>query len=310
MQADDIYKSPTILSAYFGRYNFFTVLLLKDDIPFIHNQLAHTSLFNINVVLICFNRIQLDNIFHTKHKTMKKLLITTLICLIITKGLFAQDCLHYLYLQKDKIIEMTGYSKKGDVLSKTSAKVIDVKTAGGTATANVVTDIFDKNGKQLGTTNTDYKCDGSSVSVQMHFDGDKTQDKSATMNINVTGNMTEQYPLDMKVGDHLKDYTSQVQMIHGTTATVKVTDRIVEAKENLTTPAGTWECFRISYKSTITTTVAKSSSDTANKFNAVFNKLGIKPPSSTNETTIWYVPGFAVIKILTKNGYIELTGLK
>ncbi|WP_259067762.1 hypothetical protein HDF24_19065 [Mucilaginibacter sp. X4EP1] len=241
---------------------------------------------------------------------MKKSLLTILTCLLIIKGLYAQDCLHYLYLQKDKTIEMTGYNKKGDVISKTSAKVIDVKTAGGTTTANVVTDIFDKNGKPLGTTNMDYKCDGSSVSVQMHFNDDKTQGKPAGMNINVTGNMTEQYPADMKVGDHLKDYSSQVQMIHGTTATVKVTDRIVEAKESLTTPAGTWECFRISYKSTVTTSFEKSNSDTVNKFNAVFNKLGIKPPSSTNETTVWYVPGFALIKILTKNGYIEITGIK
>lgn len=242
---------------------------------------------------------------------MKKSLLTILACLLIAKGLHAQDCLHYLYLQKGKTIEMTGYNKKGDVVSKSSAKVVDVQTIGGVSTANVVTDVFDKNGKQMGTTNMDYKCDGNSVTMQMHFTGDQTQGKPAPgMNINVTGNGSEPYPADMKVGDHLKDYTSQVQMVQGTTATVKVTDRIVEAKESLTTPAGTWDCFRISYKSTITTSFAKSSNDTTNKFTAVFNKLGIKPPSSTSQTTVWYVPGFAIIKTLSKNGYIELTGLK
>jgi len=241
---------------------------------------------------------------------MKKSLLTTLICLFITKGLFAQDCLHYLYLQKDKTIEMTGYNKKGDITAKTSSKVADVKTEGGITTANVVTDVFDKTGKKMGTSNMDYKCDGSNVSVQMHFNADQPSGKSGTMNINVAGNMTEQYPADMKVGDHLKDYTSQMQMVSGTTATVKVTDRIVEAKENLTTPAGTWDCFKISYKSNVTTSFAKSTSDTVNKFNSVFNKIGIKPPSSTSETTIWYVPGFAVVKTETKNGYTEITGIK
>lgn len=241
---------------------------------------------------------------------MKKSLLATLACLFIMTGLFAQDCTHYLYMQKDKTIEMTGFNKKGDVTMKSVSKVSDVSTADGTTTAMVDVEIFDKNGKSMGTSTMECKCNGSSFSMQMHFTADQKSKQPTNMNIKVNGSGAEDYPSDMKVGDHLKDYTSQIQMFSGTTSTVKVTDRIVEAKENLTTPAGTWECFKISYKSSITTAFTKSTSDTVNKVVSIFNKLGIKQPANTNTTTAWYVPGLAVVKTETKTGYYEITGIK
>src|SRR5215469_6311662 len=97
---------------------------------------------------------------------MKKILI--IICGLATAWqAVAQDCGNYLYLQKGKTIEMTGYNKKGDVTMKSVAQVSDVSTTGGVVTATVVSQVYDKNGKQVSTSSMDYKCSGGAVSVQM-----------------------------------------------------------------------------------------------------------------------------------------------
>jgi hypothetical protein len=240
---------------------------------------------------------------------MKKFLLS-IPCFLIVAQVLAQDCSQYLYLQKNKTIEMTAYNKKGDVIAKTVSTVSNVSTSKGTTTANVVTESFDKKGKSMGTMNVDYQCNGNGLSMQMHMDGQQSK-QPVTMDVKVNNTSGDpEYPADMKVGDHLKDYTSQVQMISGMTSTVKTTDRIVLAKEDLTTPAGTWNCFKISYKSSNSTAFTKSNSDTVNKVTSMFGKLGIKMPTTTTETTIWYAPGFAVIKIESKNSVIEITGIK
>src|SRR5271155_6139265 len=98
---------------------------------------------------------------------MKKLFLTAC-CFLIASRLLAQDCTSFLYLQKNKTIEMTGYNKKGDVTMKSVSKVSDVNTAGGVTTANVVVETYNKDGKLLGTSSMDYKCDGNGITMQMH----------------------------------------------------------------------------------------------------------------------------------------------
>jgi len=243
--------------------------------------------------------------------------------LLIAARLFAQDCTHYLYMQKNKTIEMTFYTNKGDARFKSVSTVSDVKTDNGITTATVVSQGYDKNGKALGGQNTvRYKCDGKTIMMEMNFDIPQQQsDKSVKMDVKVDGGFTE-FPADMKVGDHLKDATTQMQMgANGNTTattTVKITNRIVAGQENVTTPAGTWNCFKITYNTTSSTTLGGANAaqmDTVNnalnKLKAKFGKL-IKTPSSSNssESTIWFAPGVGMIKSQTKGGTIELTAIK
>jgi hypothetical protein len=249
---------------------------------------------------------------------MKKLFLL-IACLVVTSALFAQDCSHYLYLQKNKTIEMTGYNKKGDVMSKSVSKVSDVQTSSGVTTANVASEIYDKNGKLMGSSTSNYSCNGGVISMQMHINTNQNSKQAgdkpgADMNIKVSNNggNSEEYPLNMKVGDHLKDYTSQVMIGNGAAATVKVTDRQVLAKESVTTPAGTWECFKISYKSAVSFNGNSSagSADTTNKVSSLLGRLKIKAPTMNTETTVWFAPEFGMVKMETKNSRMELTAVK
>jgi hypothetical protein len=217
-------------------------------------------------------------------------------CLFITLRLVAQDCTQFYYMQKNKIIEMSSFDDKGAFTSKSISKVSDVNTVNGVTTATVVSEVFDKNGKSKGRKSTmNYKCDGGALTISMNFD-DSKKGNSASKKNNINFTYAE-YPTGMKVGDHLKDYTSQFTENIGSTAIVatsQIHDRVVVAKENVTTTAGSWNCLKITYKTTVTISGP------------------YKVPPQTEETTEWIVPGFGIVKVAIKSLGImsEITGLK
>ena len=104
-----------------------------------------------------------------------------------------------------------------------------------------------------------------------------------------------EYPNNMKVGDKLKDATLDMnidnsgmkQNVH-----METSDRTVAAKESVTTTAGTWECFKITYKSKIT-----------------IKTMGIGMPFNI-EGSEWFAPGFGIVKTESKHGGTAITAIK
>lgn len=255
-----------------------------------------------------------------KLNSMKK--ITLIIAFfLISHQLLAQDCTHYMYMQKNKSIEMTSFNDKGDITFKTVSKVSNVNTANGVTTATVVADAYDKSGKLINSSNFTYKCDGGVMMMDMSLNSPQQSDQKTKVAIKIINKSFTEYPGAMKVGDHLKDASTQMEssMSNGMTAVtiIQVTDRIVIGKETVTTASGTWDCFKITSKSTVTTTFKGASADTINnamsaldKLKAKFGKFAPKMPSNSSESTIWYVPDFGAVKIKGKGYTTELTGLK
>jgi len=244
-------------------------------------------------------------------------------CFLIAVRLFAQDCTQYMYMQKNKTIEMTSFNNKGEANFKSVTKVSDVNTSNGVTTANVVSETYDKNGKLLGTSNVAYKCDGGvmMMDMNMNMSAAQTSQQNTKIDFKIINKGFTEYPAGMKVGDHLKDATSQMEstMSNGMTVvtTIQITDRIVAAKETVTTTAGSWDCFKITSKTTSSTTFKGAHADTINsamstidKLKAKFAKLGPKMSSNSSENTIWYVPGFGMVKYQGKTFVMELTAIK
>ncbi len=100
----------------------------------------------------------------------------------------------------------------------------------------------------------------------------------------------------MKVGDQLKDATMHMDMngANGMKQSVdmEMKERKVEAKEKITTPAGSWDCFKISYKSKMR-----------------IKTMGIGMPMNI-EGTEWFAPGFGVVKTQSKQGGTEIVSIK
>ncbi len=209
-----------------------------------------------------------------------------IVLLLITSKLLAQDCSQYMYMKKNKVIESTCYNEKGVVLRKVVSTVVDVTTTNGVTTATVNTEYLDKKGKPDEKRTISYKCNGGAFIMDMGGNGPQQA------NIKFSSTPME-YPAGMKVGDHLKSVTSQMDEKIGSVATVGTTqiERTVVAKENVTTPAGTWNCFKIVNKSTTTL-------------------KGYKMAPFTAETTEWYAPNFGIIKVQVVGLTTEITALR
>ncbi|MHB8207464.1 TapB family protein [Mucilaginibacter sp.] len=228
-------------------------------------------------------------------------------------------------MQKNKTIEMTAFNNKRDVTFKTVTKVSDVTTENGVTTANVLAEGYDKNGKLINSSNVAYKCNGGVMMMDMSFNAPQQSQQQTSRDTKMTFKVINQgymeYPSGMHVGDHLKDATSQIEMTMGNgmtgVTTVQITDRMIVGKETVTTPAGSWDCLKITYKTTSSTTFKGAHADTINsamstldKLRSKLGKFGPKTHSNTSENTVWYAPGFGMVKIQGKTFVMELTGIK
>ncbi len=224
---------------------------------------------------------------------MKK--ITWAICLMAVLPAFGQDCARFLFFQKGKTIEMTIYNKAGEVNGRQIYQVLDVSNSGATTTSSLTSEMFDKSGKSLAKTTSSFKCSGGQMMVDMKMMVPQQSPGSNTVDAKMDNGYLE-FPASLHVGDQLKDGNMTMTMTMQNmqeTMVVNITDRKVLAQETVTTPAGSWSCFKISAKSTVTVNMAGHA----------------MPPMST-ESTSWYAPGFGLIKTLSANGSTLITSIK
>src|SRR5258708_5870330 len=87
-------------------------------------------------------------------------LIRKAICICTATATHAQECSRFLFLQKDKTIEMTVYNKKGEPNGRQVYLVSDVSTSGGTTTGKLNSEMFDKKGKSMAKANSSVQCTG------------------------------------------------------------------------------------------------------------------------------------------------------
>ncbi len=205
---------------------------------------------------------------------MKKLfLLFSLLLLLFTKTI-AQTC-GYLLLKNNAEVEMSMFDKKGNPSGKVIYKVL---SSNGTE-AKVNSKVINEKGKELTNAEGTYKCEGGNFSVDMKAMLPGDQAKSMNMkDMEVkTNNATLYYPIILTVGSKLPDneftadtYTGGMKIM---SMGLKVTDRKVESKENLTTPAGTFECYKITSNQSI---------------KSIFN--------FSMQTIEWFAPNVGVIK--------------
>ena len=201
---------------------------------------------------------------------------------------YNQNCGYY-YFQSNKTITLGMYNGKGSQSGKVVYTVGTVSKNGGTTSSDVTSEVFDKKNKSLAKASGKMKCNGGMLMVDMSM---IMSQQSAFKNATVEGKgFFLEYPAILKPGQKLKDgkLDMDITLDKGITAnvTMDITNRMVDGKEKVTTPAGTWEAYKISYTS-------KTSIN-----------MGFSIPL-TMEITEWFVPDFGMIKSVTKNSSMEL----
>lgn len=226
---------------------------------------------------------------------MKKQTLLALLCSLLTIYGVAQDCKTFYYLQNNKTIEMTIYNRKGDESGKQVYTVSGVSSSGGTTTGNINSEMFDKKGRSIGKAKGAIQCKGGVMMVDMKMNLAPQQQQQFANTDAKAENIYMEYPSFMKVGDKLKDANMDLEIDNsGMKQSVKmvISERSVEGKESVTTTAGTWECFKITYKGKIT-----------------IRTVGIGIPVNVDGTE-WFAPGFGVVKTESKHGGTAITAIK
>jgi len=220
---------------------------------------------------------------------MKPILL--LLLLVLGGNLaFSQNC-NYYYLQNGKTAEITFYSKKGDESGKGVYNVTSATMAGNGGSSTVRSEIFNKKGKSIAKGTNNIKCDNGVFMVDLKAFISPEQQEQIKADAQAA-DVYLSYPLNMKAGDALPDGNMDldIQQDNGmkTHVNVKITDRKVEGQESITTPAGTWNCFKITYHSAIKVAL-----------------MGIGIPLKA-DITEWFAPNFGVVKTESSKGSTTL----
>jgi hypothetical protein len=189
-----------------------------------------------------------------KKATMKRIFFTLLSTLLLSQAFAQKNCDGFGQFRKGLKMELTSYDDDNKVGSIVNQEVIDLVTKNGEVTATNRVSMADKKGKPMAETfTTQIKCkDGN---IYMNFKdllgaGAGAMQKMEGTEMKITGDDL-MYPYALSVGQTFPEATTQMEMIMNGMSLMKMSftmkNRKVTAKESLTTPAGTFECYKITY---------------------------------------------------------------
>ncbi len=186
-----------------------------------------------------------------------------LAAVLITVGMSSAQaqCNPYYTLEKGNEIEYTDFNAKGKKQGRSATTITNVTTAGNVFEYSGTTKMYDKKDKDI--TEMQYKmiCEDGTLTFDMSkfvMNNSQSQEMEG-FDISLEGDKME-LPSDLSKGQKLRDLNFDVKfnfsdtdasnpMASATLSKMKftITDRKVEDKLMVSTPAGDFECYKVSY---------------------------------------------------------------
>ena len=190
---------------------------------------------------------------------MKK--ISLIVCLLsFTLASFSQNCESWYPVKKGTLIEMKSYDEKDKLTGTIRQTITDVTNLANGLAIKVHSQNLDDKEKVLSEQDLEMKCEGGVFYMDMkNFYTQPSGGNDAEITVDATDLV---FPSDIKVGETLPDgkmtmtYPGPIAMTMG----VFITNRQVLAQETITTPAGTFDCYKVSYDVELRVPVKMSSS--------------------------------------------------
>jgi hypothetical protein len=182
---------------------------------------------------------------------MKKLVLCGMFYGFFFSVISAQNCPMYYPDRENAQLEYKQYDKKGGLTGSSIQKITGIKKSAGSTEVEVTSESFDAKGKSLGSMQLVARCEGGIYYIDMkNLMGQQSMEAYKDMEMNIEGGNLE-IPSSLKAGDLLKNGDMKMSFSSGgmtiMNITINVSNRKVDAVENLTTPAGTFECYKISF---------------------------------------------------------------
>lgn len=223
---------------------------------------------------------------------MKTKIIILISAFFIGFSSFSQNgCEAYYPFKEGAKFEITNFNKKGKKEGVVNYEITKIDNN----VATIKTLIFDEKGKEIADTEYEVTCNGNTISID--FKSLMNQDmfkQYKDMEMDITGTNIE-LPNDLQVGQSLKDANMNMEInMSGIkmNMSIDMINRKVDNKESITTQAGTFDCFALSYDNEM--------------------KMGMKMTFKIKE---WIAEGVGMVKNESYNkngklmGYSELTSI-
>jgi hypothetical protein len=201
----------------------------------------------------------------------------------------AQDCTSFFPAKEGNQIELTHYDGKDKLTGHSLTTIKSTRDEGGTYFWNQHMESFNDKGKLDFETDAEMSCSGGEFHLDMKNMVPQQQMQGMEgMEMSIEGgDMT--FPSVLSVGQTLPDAYISIKAGSGgmtiMNMEVHITNRKVEGKESVTTPAGTFDCY-------------KMSQDISTKM-----MFSIKAHSID-----WYAPGAGLVKQESYDDKGRLTG--
>ena len=180
---------------------------------------------------------------------MKKLAALLTLITVISVKASAQDCSKFVNSANGRKLTYVNQDAKGNQ----QMTAVYTTTKKDASTIYVHAEIIDKNGKSMGTGDSEMICDGNAIKIDM-----KSFVPATSMRQNIDMKISGEakyitFPMAMQPGESLDDGTVTIHMDGGGPAAemqMDLVNRKVEQAETITTNAGSFDCFKITYSAT------------------------------------------------------------
>lgn len=163
----------------------------------------------------------------------------------------SQNCEGFFPVKEGTVIEMQSFNPKDKLQAISRQTILSVNSLAEGLAIKVKSEQFDDKNKPVFDQELEMRCIGDVFYMDMkNFLDPKTMSGFKDMEVTVSGADLE-FPGVMQVGQTLKD--GDIKMAVNSSGMnimnleVKIYNRKVEAIESITTPAGTFECYKVSY---------------------------------------------------------------
>lgn len=178
---------------------------------------------------------------------MKKLIAAAIAATMLMPLAKAQSCSDFINASNGKKLVYSSMDAKG----KETGKINYTSTKKDASTVSYHTEIIDKNGQSFGTSDSEIKCNGNELRIDMKsFVPASSARQLEKMQISGDAKYLI-YPLTVKAGQTLEDGTMTMNIANDGhqmgDMQMDITNRKVEQAETVSIPAGSFDCFRISY---------------------------------------------------------------
>ena len=147
-------------------------------------------------------------------------------------------------------MEMTTYNDKNKPQSICATTILDVSQRGEDVVMSMHANMTDEKNKPISTVDYEAKCSEGSFLISMKSFVSAEQLKGwESMTVKMDADDIS-YPISLIAGQKLNDANLKVDVFMNDFKmpgmTISITNRTVEGMESITTPAGTFECVKIS----------------------------------------------------------------